>query len=248
MLFVICSCSTAKVWAWGRIGHGIVAEIAFSMLDDTTKSKVKKYIGDMTIQNAANWMDDMRSDRKFDYMKPWHYVNVDKGQVYQDTKDPNVINQLNRVINELQHREKLSDDEIRTDILVLFHLIGDMHQPLHDGYEEDKGGNTVRVDFKGNGTNLHRVWDSEIIESEKISSADCLRLMKTFTKDDITMFSAIDPLAWMRQPRSQLASVYNFKDDKIDDEYVLRNKKLIEEDLLLGGIRLAAVLRVAFHS
>jgi hypothetical protein len=245
---IVAVCYTTNLFAWGKRGHGIVAEIAFYNLDDATKTKVKKYIGDMSIEQAANWMDDVRSDHKYDYMKPWHYVNVDKGNTYENVKEPNVINQISRAIEELEHKEKLSDDEIRTNLLVLFHLVGDMHQPLHCGYGDDKGGNAIRVQYKGNNTNLHRVWDTEIIETENVTLNDCIKKLKTFTAEDLGMFSTINPVNWMHQPRLQLTSVYNFKDDAIDEEYVLRNRKLIEEDLMLGGLRLAAVLKHVFKS
>ena len=81
---IVAVCYTTNLFAWGKRGHGIVAEIAFYNLDDATKTKVKKYIGDMSIEQAANWMDDVRSDHKYDYMKPWHYVNVDKAPSAQD--------------------------------------------------------------------------------------------------------------------------------------------------------------------
>ena len=54
------------------------------------------------------------------------------------------------------------------DLLELFHLIGDLHQPLHVGFGEDKGGNTFEVQFNDKGSNLHKVWDSEIIEYKNL--------------------------------------------------------------------------------
>ena len=67
------------VFAWGKIGHGLVAEVAFTMLDSNTKANVHKYLGSMTIEQAANWMDEIKNDHRNDFMKQWHYVNVDEG-------------------------------------------------------------------------------------------------------------------------------------------------------------------------
>jgi len=41
----------------------------------------------------------------------------------------------------------------------LVHFVGDVHQPMHAGYERDKGGNDVKVWFFDNNTNLHSLWD-----------------------------------------------------------------------------------------
>jgi hypothetical protein len=201
----------------------------------------------MTAEDAGNWMDQIKSDHRYAYMNIWHYVNVEKGSVYDpNVKEENAINQLTRVINELEHREKMSDEDIKKDILIAMHLTGDIHQPLHCGYAEDKGGNTVQVKYKGKPTNLHRVWDSEIIEGENINVNDCLQQRKNFDKEEMKMLAVINPEKWMNQPRSQVAGVYAFTDNTIDDAYIQKNKKLIEQDIFIAGVRLAAILNAAF--
>jgi hypothetical protein len=67
---------SAPSFAWGFEGHKIVAEIAKSHLNKSVKDSVEKYLGDMSFEDAATWMDDMRKDHAYDYMKPWHYVNM----------------------------------------------------------------------------------------------------------------------------------------------------------------------------
>ncbi len=248
LVIFISALQPARSFAWGKIGHGLVAEVAFSLLDEPTKAAVHKYLGSMTIEQAANWMDEIKNDHRNDYMKQWHYVNVDAGKTYENTREENVVNQLTRVIEELKHKDKMSDEDIKKDILIIFHLTGDLHQPLHVGYGNDKGGNAVNVKYKGHSTNLHRVWDSEIIESENINYNDCAKLLKTFDKEDIANLSVINVENWMRQPRSQLKGVYDVKDDNIDDAYIARNKKIIEQDIVIGGIRLAAILKDVFKS
>ena len=43
------------------------------------------------------------------------------------------------------------------------HWVGDIHQPLHVSFEDDRGGNEVGVSGLCS-WNLHAVWDSCIIE------------------------------------------------------------------------------------
>jgi hypothetical protein len=229
-------------FAWGKKGHWITAEIAFSLLNNNTKQFVQKYLGAMTIEDASVWMDEMRSDHSFDYMKPWHYVNIEKDKQYTATNDPNIINALNNAIEQLEHRDKLNDSEIKRNLLIVFHLTGDLHMPLHVGYGVDKGGNDIKVTYLGNPSNLHRVWDSEIIESEHISVDDCLALYKNYTKNEIDGLKMINVENWIKEPRSYLNDVYDFHDNAIDHAYIDKNKKTVEQQLLIAGIRLAAVL------
>lgn len=235
--------------AWGNKGHAIVAEVAFSLLDNGTKEKVRKALGTMTIEEAANWMDNIRRDHRYDYMRSWHYLNLDKGMQYQHTSEDNIVNALNKAIGELEHKGRLDDSEIRLDLLIVFHLVGDMAMPLHVGYGEDKGGNTVEVTYEGHRANLHQVWDSRIIESEGITTEDCVAYYRRMSKRDIDQNKVINVVEWIKEPRSMLGSVYNLPpDNNIDQAYIDRSKKIIEQQLTIAGIRLAAVLEQVFKS
>jgi hypothetical protein len=57
----------------------------------------------------------------------------------------------------------------------LVHLIQDLHQPLHVGDTGSRGGNLIQVRFFNVGSNLHRVWDSQIIEWHSTDEATWLR-------------------------------------------------------------------------
>ena len=54
--------SSTKTFAWGSKGHALVAEVAFNYMDENTKKEVLKYLNGMTIEEAANWMDDERGN------------------------------------------------------------------------------------------------------------------------------------------------------------------------------------------
>lgn len=69
--------------AWGHAGHTMVVELAMSMLSDATKVKVERVLGGMSAADAGNWMDEVRSDLRYKYTAPWHYVNIEPGGSYQ---------------------------------------------------------------------------------------------------------------------------------------------------------------------
>jgi len=250
LIFLFFTTSQSS-FAWGRKGHEIVAEIAFHYLDDSTKAKVLHYLGKLTIEEAAVWMDDMRSNSYYDFMKPWHYLNIEKGEIYKpNTKDRDVLIILNSSINGLKHKENLKFDNIKEDLYYLFHLMGDLHQPLHVGYGSDRGGNDIPVSYlhKNNSSNLHKVWDDEIIETKNISLDDCLKQKDFFTNEQILEIQKIELMKWMNQSRALLDTVYNFKDGFIDQEYVDRNAVVIERQIFIAGLRLAAVLKETFKN
>lgn len=250
MVIVISMALPFYSFAWGKKGHGIVAEIAFAYLDKNAKEAVTKILAGMSVEEAGSWMDEVRGDHKYDYMKTWHYVNIDKGSQYSASKkDDNIINALNNAIAELEHKDKLSEEDIKKNLLIIFHLAGDLHMPLHVGYGNDKGGNDVQVKYLGHPSNLHRVWDTEIIESEKITANDCLLLQKNFSKDEIASLKVINVEEWIHEPRALLNKVYNLPpDNAIDQDYVNKNKPVVEQQLLIAGIRLSAVLEHLFSN
>ena len=235
----------AKTFAWGKQGHALVAEVAFNYMNKNTKMEVLKYLDGMTIEDAANWMDNVKSDHSFDFMKPYHYVNFEKGDNVVETEGDNIIFQLNTTIKELQNKKNLSKEEINTKIKILFHLMGDLHQPLHVGYGEDKGGNTMQINYSGKGTNLHSFWDSGIIKSKGITLQDCLN-SNEFCFFKLRKIKKINVIKWSSESRILLDQIYNTGGNKINDEYVNRNAALIETQILKAGIRLAGVLNDVF--
>ena len=46
----------------------------------------------------------------------------------------------------------------------LIHCGEDMHMPMHVGDSHDKGGNRTQVRFYDRGSNMHRLWDTDMIE------------------------------------------------------------------------------------
>jgi hypothetical protein len=237
------------VSAWGKEGHGMVAEVAFHYLDDSTKARVLRNLGNLSIEEAATWMDDMRSNSYYDYMRTWHYINVEKGQTYApaDT-ERDVLVILNSAVHELLNRNSLKKRNVKEDLYLLFHLVGDLHQPLHVGYGVDKGGNTIDVSVlsKHRRTNLHKLWDSEIIEVKKIKLEDCLAQRDSLSAEDVAENQKIDILGWMNRSRGYLDAVYDFQDGFIDQSYVDKNAVVIEKQILCAGLRLATVLKTAF--
>jgi hypothetical protein len=234
-------------FAWGSRGHAIVAEIAFAYLDADTKKVLLQYLDGMTIQEASTWMDNIKDDHSYDYMKPHHYVNFDKGENVVNNPGANIISVLSTTINQLKSNKNLSKEDIKQKICIIFHLIGDLHQPLHVGYGDDKGGNQMQINFNGSGTNLHSFFDSSIIKYKNITAQDCLNDNR-ITNSQLIDFQTIDVLTWATQSRSYLDGIYNFEGHKVSEEYVESNALIIKTQLFKAGLRLASVLKEVFKN
>lgn len=236
-----------KSFAWGAKGHGLVAEIAFHFLDDSTKMMVKKYLGNLTIEEAATWMDESKSDSYYDYMRTWHYFDIDKGAPIKVTSEPSMITVIFSALLELEKKDQMKKKDINRDLKYLFHLIGDLHQPLHCGYAADKGGNSIQIHSPFVSGNLHSVWDTQIIDYAPINLADCLAVYDSLSQEEIKATRKIDVLGWYKQSRSFLDTAYNFKNGLLDKSYLDNMTPIIKKQLLRGGLRLASVLTFIFN-
>lgn len=245
-LIVLTCLVTRNSFAWGKNGHDIIAEIALNLISKSTKDKVTHYLGNTSFEEAANWMDDMRGNPAYDFMRPWHYLDEDKGQQYSPTSSiDNTVSRLTISYNDLQHHQLLCDEQIKADLLYIFHLIGDLHQPLHCGYGGDRGGNSIEVSYQGKQSNLHALWDGVIIDNTHINLQDCLLQYKNLSPDQLHQIKIIDFITWYNESRTFLTDVYDFS-GTIDQSYINRNKVIIQQRLLYAGIRLAAVLEKLF--
>src|SRR5258708_5846190 len=182
-ILVLFCLITVQSFAWGPTGHRATGQIAERYLNAKAKKKIRLLLGQQTLALASTWMDEVRSDSTYNYMADWHWVTVQTGMTYEESaKNPNgdVIMTLERVIQELKsHRLTLQEEIERIRILV--HLVGDIHQPLHVGCCDDQGGNKVKVKWFGRDSNLHRIWDNDMIDDSKFSYTE---LADAITKPD----------------------------------------------------------------
>jgi len=244
ILFLFSLSLPLSAYCWGAEGHKLVAEFAFHYLDKQTQENVKSALQGLTIEQASTWMDDMRSDPHYDSIKPYHYVNFDKGLDPNYVEGANIIAVLAHSIHSFDTLSLQSDDEVKLRLCYLFHLMGDLHQPLHVGYGEDKGGNKIQVTINGQGSNLHKVWDSEIINAKHTKLEDLL-LPESEVKNMLSL-EKMDVLDWTKASRAYLPQVYDFKDNQLTQAYIDANYPIVKHQLQMAGVRLALVLQHYF--
>lgn len=238
--------STFSARAWGPEGHTIVGKVAMSLLTPAAKNQVLQLLNGMSIDTAANWMDIMRSNSDYDFMKPWHYVDYGKEESYPAVNQDQIVNKITAVIKELQHKKLLCSDQVKMDVLYLFHLIGDLHQPLHTGYDSDLGGNKIKIEYDTLKANLHSFWDEYVLSLNKINLETVVAFYNSNGKSELDKINAINAELWMSETRSLLPLVYDYEGYILSKSYVVKQKTIVEKQLVLAGIRLAQVLNSLF--
>lgn len=237
--------TTESELRWGQIGHYVTGEIAEQYLTEKAAEEVKRVLGNTSLAVAGTWMDDIRSDPQYDYTGDWHWVTIPSGMTYEETeKNPNgdIIEALERKIAQLKTRN-LTENEEREKLKMVIHMIGDIHQPLHVGTGEDRGGNDVRVQWMGESSNLHRVWDSDMINSYQLSYTELAGKINHPTAEQISEWQQATVRDWAMESKSYRDQVYDLPDNRrIGWEYRYYKFEIVEKRLLQAGIRLAGVI------
>lgn len=240
------------VGAWGPQGHRLVAALAWTGLTPQAQAEVLVLLAgetDPTLPGIANWADQLRAEDP-DLGKrsaSWHYVNIaEEDCQYDAARDcPGgncVVGAIDRQLAILaDHEQPLAAR--RQALKFVVHFVGDVHQPMHAGFGHDKGGNTVQVNLDGDGSNLHRLWDSGLLNTAGLDDAAYLRNLQP-----APLATGLDsgPIDWAEascaiavQPGLYPARA------KIDGAYVQRWRPVAEAQLRRGGARLAVVLNQA---
>lgn len=251
-IFLFAVGFASQVFAWGSTGHRVTGAIAEPMLSDTAKAQVRDILGSESLAEASTWPDFMRaSSDKFwqREARSYHYVTVPKGKTYEQTDAPkrgDAITALKKFTAVLQD-PKASRDEKTLALRFTIHLVADLHQPLHAGNGKDRGGNSFSVVYFDNPTNLHSVWDSAMIDREKLSySEKSAWLQSKMTAQQISDWSTTDPLVWVAES-TKLRDIIYPKQQIISWEYTFNHIGIIDQRLSQAGVRLAAYLNELFE-
>lgn len=230
---------------WGQIGHYVTGHVAENHITDRTAAELDRVIGHESLAEAAVWMDDIRSDSNYDYTGSWHWVTIPDGMTYDETEknpDGDILWALETLISELKEGGLTAKEE-HDKLKMVVHMVGDIHQPLHVGTGEDRGGNSVRVQWMGDNSNLHRVWDSDMINSRQMSYTEISDNIDVIDDEQVMEWQSATVRDWAYESMSLREQVYNLPDDnRIGYEYRYENLDLVKERLVKAGVRLAGVL------
>ncbi len=231
--------------AWGVTGHRVVGLVAQNHLKRSAKRKIANVLNCNSLAEVSNYMDDVKSDTLYNHTHDWHWVTILPGQTYeQSQKNPkgDIIMKIEEITAALK-THRLSPVQEAEHLKFLVHLVGDLHQPLHVGDRDDQGGNRERVTWFGQNSNLHRVWDSEMIEGKQLSYSDLAGFLNEPSKDQVKQWKAMSTLEWAAVSQGLLPQVYTLPEDKkLSYRYSYENFDTVQLCLMQAGIHLAGIL------
>ena len=233
--------------AWGARGHRLAANLAFERLTPQARASVERLLAlepGATLASISTWADETRSPST----AAWHYVNIprDADCHYDEARDcPGgqcVIAAIERQRRVLA--SAASEAEKLRALKYAVHLVPDVHQPLHAGYADDRGGNKFQLQAFGRGTNLHALWDTGIIENWPGGQPALLAGLQSSKslKDDAT-----GPARWAEES-CRVVSAPGFYPDqrKVGGSYGAAWDLVLQDRLSAAAQRLARLLNETF--
>ncbi len=280
IISVLFSVAIGNFDFWGANGHRIVAQVCENHLSDTAKEKLKDILGNEYLAEITNWPDYIKSERQWKFADPWHYTTVHLDQTIDEVKDyyhrDSTINDAFEAITLMQdilhgdqeatayfdriidnnRATRLNNSTQATALAFLVHILGDIHQPMHVGKNRDLGGNKISVLYFSERTNVHAVWDTKIIEHEKLSYTEFAHFIDKLTPEQIAAYQDDSMEEWALESIALREEIYNTIYDYTDRETGLPSFSWqyqhdfipkVEERLVKAGVRLAGILNEIYQ-
>jgi len=255
---------TSQACAFGADGHRIVVGIAENHLSEKTALEIASITDNLA--ELSLWPDKIRGIPAWQKSRYWHYINVPDDQQIATAKRSSrgdVLSALNLAFKQLK-QPQISDRERLQALSFFIHFAADIHQPLHVGRRADRGGNSIAIKWSKRSklANLHWVWDSGLLSvtqpgKKKLSVGDYIARLDIASDKQIRRWQEDSFLDWAEESKILRSQVYEFgiktppanagkKPQPITQDYINRNRPIVERRLLMAGIRLAGSLNAIF--
>lgn len=237
--------------SWGQVGHRVTGAIAQQYLTPRAQYAISQLLINEDLAEASTYADEMRAHPSEFWKKtanPWHYVDVFDGKKYSDVAPPiegNAVTALEMFSSQLTSKES-SLEEKQLALRFIVHIIGDLHQPFHAGNGLDRGGNDIKLKFFWEDSNLHRVWDSGLIDRQQLSYTEWTQILsRKISEQQAKAWMEVDPKVWIAESAKLRATLYP-EGDSISWDYLYQNLPIVKQRLQMGGVRIAAFLNALF--
>lgn len=251
------------VCAWGVLGHRTVATIAFKYLSPQAKEQMGILLNNQDPADASTWADEIKGSPKWAHTKAYHYAGVENRQSYLDSIHQQASSRqahgdvVTAILSAdaMMRDSKLNNQAKAIALRFMIHLIADLFQPLHTGPASDRGGNEVSVNWFGQETNLHSLWDGALLET---IYAKQLGQMSPMVRDkwladtllkkypsNLGQNCEMDLLNWFLESLNARTSAYSVS-LRDSQAYAQANGRVVEAQLVQAGLSLACSINSIF--
>jgi uncharacterized protein (DUF433 family) len=238
--------------SWGYTGHRLIGTITENHLNPKAKSAIKELLGDTTIADACTWADDARKDPRFKETANWHFLNLPMGLTFEQFKkyidtasNANVYTALKAAEKTLRDKNAVRQEKVYA-LKFLMHFVSDLHQPMHISRAEDKGGNTIQLNYDGKGTNLHSLWDTKMLERQGLTVAQLAEKYDQIPADQVKAWQKDSIITWIWESYQLTNQLYPEIDalskKVIDDNYDQKYLPVVQKRIQQAAVRLAGLL------
>ena len=248
---------TGPAWAWGRLGHRVAGRIAEDRLTPDALKAVRSLLGPgESIAGVSGWADDYRRDHR--ETGPWHYINVPISEAAYDRRfepaEGSVVAKVDDFKRILADPSTPREERIQA-LKFLIHFVQDLHQPVHVGHRDDKGGNDLQVQFFNKGSNLPSVWDSGLREHEGRTESEYVATLESrITPKLASAWTKGSTRDWADESLQAAKKAYRVPGTenelkngaKLGQPYQDANIATAERRVLQAGVRLASILNEVF--
>lgn len=251
-LVKVCLCALLatlaanSAFAWGAQGHQVIAHIAQTKLSKNARLQIDHLLAQepgATLETVATWADEHRSPAT----GRWHYINFPRDSCTYDAIRDCPDGQC--IVAAIDAQTAIlagagSDGQRLKALKYVVHLVGDVHQPLHAGYRDDKGGNTYQLQSFMRSSNLHALWDSGLI---RYLDQDTLTLSRRLLAASRLPEPPRLGFAQAAEESCSIVALPEFYPRrKVGLQYVEHFTPMMLQRLALAGARLAAHLNQIF--
>ncbi len=235
---------------WSKTGHRVIGEVASANLDKKAKKAISALLNGQSLASVSNFADEIKADTAYAKFSAWHFVNFPADKKYTEvtpSKYGDLVMGINTCIAILKDENSTKKDKVFY-LKMLVHLIGDLHQPMHIGRLEDKGGNDVQLQWFNKGSNLHKVWDTHLVDDHGMGYTELASTLPVLDKKEIKRIQEGNILDWVEEGQDLANQLYASvkPGEKLYYRYGYDWWPTLEVQLQKGGLRLAKVLNIIF--
>ena len=244
-----------KSLGWATEGHRICGQIAERYLSYKTRLAIQAILGNESLAMASNWADAIKGNPAYNYLSSWHYIDFDQALTYPEmqkflTHDSHVdaYTKLQFLVSGLKGKNLTPENKLLY-LRMLIHIVEDVHQPMHVSHANDRGGNDFKVYWFNEPSNLHAVWDYELIEEQAKPYKKYAGEIDHTTAAQRKALQQAPVSKWLYESNQIAEQLYKEikPGAKLSSAYEYTHIDTVNRQLLKGGIRLAGVLNDIFE-